>query len=289
MFGYITADRVQMDEAQLQRYCGCYCGLCRTLQQRHGLWGRLTLNYDMTFLVLVLSSLYEPEEQTGEARCPVHPVKKRPYWTSSYTDYAADLNVLLAWWNFQDDWEDEKKVSGFLGNKVLAGQAAALERKYPRQSKAIRECLEGLHRFEAGEQVNADRAANCFGQLMGELFVVREEDYWAPTLRRLGHGLGQFIYIMDACIDLEQDEKKNRPNPLLALGHDRQDRAGDYALLSMLLSEATEALERLPLIQDLALMRNILYAGVWQRYNQAFFKEEKQGNTRRNGTHDRSL
>ena len=277
MFGYITADRSQMDESQLRRYSGCYCGLCRTLQERHGISGRLTLNYDMTFLVLVLSSLYEPAEDDGEARCPVHPMKKRPYWTSSFTDYAADMNLLLAWWNCQDDWEDEKKISRLLYHKVLSGKCAALETRYPRQSQAIRECLSALHRYEAGTEVNADKAADCFGRLMGELFAVREEDHWASTLYQLGHGLGQFIYIMDACIDLVEDETKGRPNPLLALGHRKEDRAGDYALLSMLLSEATEAFEHLPMVQDMDLMRNILYAGVWQRYNQAFFKGEHRG------------
>ena len=68
MFGYITPDRSQMTEEQLVRYGGCYCGLCRILQKRHGFLGRMTLTYDMTFLVLVLSSLYEPAEDQGMGR-----------------------------------------------------------------------------------------------------------------------------------------------------------------------------------------------------------------------------
>ena len=55
-----------LTEEQLERYRGCYCGLCRSLQERHGELSRLTLNYDMTFLVLLLGSLYEPEERGGE-------------------------------------------------------------------------------------------------------------------------------------------------------------------------------------------------------------------------------
>lgn len=131
MFGYITPDQSQMDEAQFLRYGGCYCGLCRTLQKRHGLLGRMTLTYDMTFLVLILSSLYEPEERSGMARCPVHPLKKRSYWSSEFSDYAADLNVLLAWWNCLDDWEDERKLSRLLLYKCLSGRCRKLEQKYP--------------------------------------------------------------------------------------------------------------------------------------------------------------
>lgn len=276
MFGYITADRSKMDEAQFQRYTGCYCGLCRTLQKRHGLKGRMTLTYDMTFLVLVLSSLYEPEEQSGMGRCPVHPLRRRPYWSTKYTDYAADLNLLLAWWSALDDWEDERKLSGRMMHGALSHSCEELEKQYPRQSAAIREGLQELHRYEAGALVSADRAADSFGTIMGELFVAEETDYWAPTLRQMGQGLGRFIYMMDACMDYAEDMKKGRPNPLSALGHQTLDPEGDYALMTMLLADSTAAFERLPLVQDLDLMRNILYSGVWQRYNQAVDPKQKK-------------
>lgn len=282
MFGYITADQSQMNEAQFMRYSGCYCGLCRTLQHRHGLTGRMTLTYDMAFLVLVLTSLYEPEEQSGAARCPVHPLKQRGYWTSEFSAYAADLNLLLAWWNCLDDWEDEKKFSRLMLYKKLSSRCRELEQFYPRQSQAIRENLQNLHRFETGPELSADRAADCFGDLMGELFVVWESDYWSPTLRQMGQGLGRFIYIMDACIDARSDERHGRPNPLVALGGER-NREGDYALLSMLLSDCTTAFEKLPLVQDINLMRNILYAGVWQKYNQVFYRRDKREESNEEG------
>lgn len=276
MFGYITADHSTLDEAQIARYGGCYCGLCRALQRRHGLLGRMTLTYDMTFLVLVLSGLYEPEETVDARRCPMHPVEKRTYWQSKFTGYAADLNLLLAWWNLLDDWEDDKNPASLALHRLLTPKCRALEEQYPRQSRAIRDCLKNLHRYEAGEAVSADQAANCFGRLMGELFVVREEDYWSPTLRTLGEGLGRFIYIMDACIDAEQDKKRGRPNPLLALDGGERTWAGDYALLSTLLSDAAAAFEKLPILQDAPLMRNILYSGVWQKYKQHFARRDQE-------------
>ena len=284
MFGYIIADRSLLDEEQRSRYGSCYCGLCRELQKRHGFLGRMTLNYDMTFLVLVLSSLYEPEEDSGMARCPVHPLKKRPYFSTEFTGYAADLNLLLAWWKALDDWQDEKKPGALLLHRALSGRCRKLEERYPRQSAAIRDCLKSIQRYETGEEVSADRAADCFGDLMGAIFAAKETDHWTPTLERLGKGLGRFIYIMDACIDYEEDRRKGRPNPLLALDCGDRDREGDTELLQMLLSEGVEAFERLPLEQDLPLMRNILYAGVWQKYNQAFSRRDKQGNDKKEET-----
>lgn len=275
MFGYVMADPTRLDRAQFDRYSGCYCGLCRSLQKRHGFLGRMTLNYDMTFLVLVLGSLYEPAEQTGLGRCPVHPLKKRSYWCSEFSDYAADLGLLLAWWNALDDWKDDRKLSRLLLYKLLSRKCRKLEQQYPRQSQAIAENLRALSRYEAGPEVSADRAADCFGDLMGELMVPREDDYWAPTLRKMGQGLGRFIYIMDACIDLKQDKRHHRPNPLLALSDAERTREGDQDLLTMLLSDCTLAFERLPLVQDLALLRNILYSGVWLSYDRAFSRRDR--------------
>lgn len=276
MFGYITASVDKLTEDEKKRYGAVYCGLCRTLKQRHGQLSRLTLNYDMTLLILVLSSLYEPEEEQGQGRCMMHPMKQREFSLSAATEYAADLNLLLAWWNCMDDWEDEKKLTRLGYAKMLSRQIKKLEAQYPRQAKAIQENLALLKQYEDGAEASPDRAAECFGDLMGEMFVWKEQDYWAGTLRQMGQGLGRFIYIMDACIDYPQDEKKNRPNPLRALGTGERQREADDQLLSMLMADAVEAFELLPLEQDLSLMRNILYSGAWQRYNLAYEKRQRK-------------
>ncbi len=276
MFGYITASVDMLSQEEKNRYGAVYCGLCHALKERHGQISRLTLNYDMTLLILVLSSLYEPEEQSWESRCIMHPSKKRSFCRNKITDYAADINLLLGWWNCMDDWEDEKKLARLGYATLVKNKCKALEQQYPRQSRAIRENLKRLKEYEDGQQVSADKAAECFGDLMGELFVYKEDDYWAGTLRQMGRGLGRFIYIMDACIDYPEDEKKNRPNPLRALGSGQRDRDGDTQLLSMLMADAAEAFERLPLEQDLSLIRNIIYAGAWQKYNLTYEKRERK-------------
>lgn len=274
MFGYITASVDKLTEEEKKRYGAVYCGLCRTLKEIHGQKSRLTLNYDMTLLILVLSSLYEPEEQWGNGTCMMHPMKKRAYVTNRFTAYAADLNVLLAWWSCMDDWKDDKNVPRLAYAKLLSREVRRLEQQYPRQANRIRDTLRQLALYEAGENASPDHAAACFGTLMGELFVYDEHDHWSKYLRQMGEGLGRFIYIMDACIDYDEDEKKNRPNPLRNLGAGKRDREGDFQLLSMLMADAVAAFEMLPLEQDLGLMRNILYEGAWQKYNLTYAKKE---------------
>ena len=62
MFGFVRPYLADLSEEEKSRYRAVYCGLCRTLNDQYGLMGRIGLNYDMTFLTLLLNSLYEPEE-----------------------------------------------------------------------------------------------------------------------------------------------------------------------------------------------------------------------------------
>jgi hypothetical protein len=265
MFGYITADTTALTEEQSMRYRSCYCGLCRALRLRHGGLSRLTLNYDMTFLILLLNSLYEPEEQRGKERCIVHPLKRHGYWESVLTDYAADMNIALAYHNGADDWRDEHKLTGLTEQKLLEKHYAAVREKYKRQCESIEKNLFELSWLEEQKCGNPDRGASYFGALMGELFLYRE-DNWAKTLRSMGENLGRFIYIMDACLDMDGDRAHSRYNPLLAF----QDAGGDLSdikeILAMLIGRSAQSFEKLPLLLDVDLLRNILYSGVWQRY-----------------------
>ena len=65
MFGYIVANKEELSEDEFIRYRACYCGLCRELGKRYGQVDRITLTYDMLFLILLFSSLYEPDGNSG--------------------------------------------------------------------------------------------------------------------------------------------------------------------------------------------------------------------------------
>ena len=110
MFGYIGINRQELKVRELERYRAFYCGLCDTLRTRYGLGGQMTLTYDMTFLIILLSSLYELEEKKRFARCMVHPAKKHVQIKTAATRYAADMNMLLTYEHLMDDWADEKKL-----------------------------------------------------------------------------------------------------------------------------------------------------------------------------------
>lgn len=274
MFGYVLPNQKKLTGEQLARYQSCYCGLCRALGDRHGMTARTALTYDMTFLVLLLSSLYEPEEERGEGRCAIHPAKLRPYWRNEITNYAADMNLALACYNSLDNWRDDRSLTGLAGYRMLRRRCEGLRGRYPRQLRAIEYSLDQLAKLEESRTGGPDEAAGCFGTLMGELFVLRE-DRWSVSLRRMGAALGRFIYLLDALDDLERDRRRGSYNPLLTLdGPNLWERCREILLLQI--AEAAKEFEKLPILNDADLLRNILYSGVWTKYQQIAARWEKK-------------
>lgn len=277
MFGYVMVNKPELKIREFARYKGFYCGLCRTLHKQHGRRGQLTLTYDMTFLVILLSSLYEPATREERRRCVIHPAKKQYMLYNKIQEYAADMNVLLMYDHLRDNWEDEKKISAYLGMRAFAGKKRKIERQYPRQANVIRESLRALAEREDKNCQELDAAARPFGELMSELFVW-QEDAFQTILRSFGFYLGKFIYIMDAWVDLEEDYKRGCYNPFLEKRDDENLDERVREILDGTLRMAIAEFEKLPCEQDLPILRNILYEGVWSVREQ---NREKQ--TLRNG------
>ena len=275
MFGYVMANVKELTEQEKKRYNAVYCGICRQIRDRSSQMSRLGLSYDMAFLALLLMSLYEPEETGGDRACLLHPLKPRAWVDNEYVRYAADMNVALAYYNCTDDWQDERKLSAKVMAGVFGKSFEAISREYPRQCEAISRCITHLNQLEKENCGNADETANCFGVLMGELLVYRE-DLWAATLRKMGMALGRFIYLADAAVDYRRDRRKKKYNPFLAMetGED-WPRWENYLILAM--GRCTEEFEKLPLVQDKGILDNILYSGIWCSFRGKKLKEREEG------------
>lgn len=265
MFGYVNINKPELKMKDFYRYKAYYCGLCHMLKKRYGRLGQITLSYDMTFLIILLTSLYEAETRHELKRCIIHPVKRHDFLQNEITGYVADMNIVLSYHHFRDDWTDEKSLPGLAGAGVLKRAYKKIEKKYPRQCREIREGLEALAECEINNNYDIDTAAGSFGRLMGSLFSYRE-DVWSESLSRLGFYLGKFIYILDAYDDLEKDLKKGNYNPLKEYSAKESYKQDVEKMLTMMMAEATKEFERLPCLQDIDILRNILYEGVWTKY-----------------------
>ena len=272
MFGYVMCNRGELSKEEQARYQSVYCGLCKALEKRYGQLSRLSLNYEMTFLILLLSSLYEPAEMRRTFKCALHPLKNKTELTNKFTDYAADMTIALTYHKCLDDWNDEKKHLQHLYSTHLKKAYDEVCVRYPRQCKAIEDGMEELTRIENTKGATADSAVNSFGKIVAEIFVC-EEDFWSGDLRAFGYDLERFIYLMDATMDYKKDIKTGNYNPLVLMNKRPEEME---EVLKVMIGGAAARFEDLPLVQDGNLMRNILYGGVWQQYYARKSKKEKK-------------
>lgn len=265
MFGYILANCKTLSEDEQARFRAMYCGMCRVLRRRHGNLGRMTLGYDMTFLAAVLSALYEFAEQSGEERCALHPFKRHAYTENPAMEYAADMNIALAYHKCADNWTDDRNPVFALGKSALSGPYRRVRARYPDQCAAIQSWMDAIADIEAGGRLDIDPPVNLTGQMMGRLFRYRE-DIWADDLMAMGDAIGRFIYMMDAYDDLPSDVKHNHFNPLKSIMDLPDYEAICKSSLSIMMADCVDAFERMPILRDAELIRNILYSGVWSKY-----------------------
>lgn len=274
MFGYVTVNKKELKIKDWERYHAYYCGLCHALGEVAGLKGRVTVSYDMTFLAILLDDLYDFEKQEGKRRCVTHPIKQHDFVLSEASIYAAKMNLLLCYDNLLDDWKDDKNPGAAAGAALLKKARKSIVQEYPRQAEAVRVYLEKLHVCEAEQEPNLDVAAGLTGEMLGELFCYREDE-WRDELYHTGFYLGKFIYLMDAFEDMEKDTKKGSYNPFLLQEESKREAIAEQSL-NMMAAGAAESFERLPLVENVEILRNILYAGIWGKYEMIKAKREKE-------------
>ena len=266
MFGYVVLNKPEIKFKDFDMYRSFYCGLCRELRERYGISGQITLSYDMTFVILLLSALYEPPTRKGTTRCIVHPVRKQTVRKNAITEYGADMNIFLTYYKCKDDWNDEKKILSLAYGKLLESKEKKSEQQWKKKIDVIISCLNELSEMEQEGETDIDRVSGCFGRIMAEIFAYRE-DVWEPTLRRMGFYLGKFIYLMDAYDDVEKDIKSGSYNPFRKAYLDDPAFADDCrSLLTLMMSECSREFEQLPILLHAEILRNVLYSGVWSRY-----------------------
>lgn len=268
MFGYVLVNKPELKIREFEVYRSYYCGLCHALKSRYGNLSRLTLNYDMTFLVMLLSDLYDAEDNTTCGHCMLHPVKKYCSRRNEVTDYCADMCILLSYYKCLDDWKDEKKLSKKLMAGVLGKKCRKVKERYPEKAEFVENRLNMLSIVESSKADHIDKAARVFGEIMAEIFVYKD-DRWKEDLYKIGFYLGKFIYLLDAYEDIENDIKSGAYNPFKGIYKNEDFDNQVLKLLLLMIGECTDAFERLPLVENVEILRNILYSGVWVRFGKA--------------------
>ena len=215
MFGYVRPAAERLTGEQEACFQAAYCGLCHTLGERYGLPGRMILNYDLTFLAMLLS---EGQGQQCRRGCVMHPLKGRTCTCGEEAfTLAADMSVILSWWQIQDGIADH----GFWSGLKYRAASWMLRRAY-RKARLLRPAfdegtqrhLQALSRLEKEQCPSIDAAADTFAQLLSAAANEVDDPVKCRVLAQMLYHLGRWIYLIDAADDLKKDAAAGSYNPL---------------------------------------------------------------------------
>ena len=252
MFGYIKPFSGELKVREFELYKSFYCGLCRTMGNKISRLSRLTLSYDMVFLVIVRTVLTGEKIEGNKFRCKLKALKKkRCIAPNESLLYCACVSASLSYHKYKDDIADSKsrlkklkKISPFF--LLLSHMRKKSRRYHPELENLIVPHLKRLSELEARNCASIDETASCFAGLMENIFSF---GITAPngleTAKTVGRNLGRWLYMADALDDFEKDKKKGEYNPFVAYYKDKDSLASDmdlvkYALTSNL-NEMDEA------------------------------------------------
>lgn len=216
MFGYIRPATSQLSDVENKRFHDAYCGLCHTLERRYGFAARFLLNFDFTFLAILLS-LGTAVSCTCR-RCIAHPCKGCDAMDASAAlDVAADHSVVLAWWQIQDHITDHAFFSGFkyrLAALFVRSAYRKAQGLVPDFDAAVQRRLGDLSARESEHCASLDAAAEPFAALLAEIAAVEPDRAKRRIFEQIFYHLGRWIYLVDAADDFRQDAKSGNYNPL---------------------------------------------------------------------------
>lgn len=277
MFGYIKTNKMELKHREILEYKGYYCGICMTLKEEYGNLSRLSLNFDTTFLQILLTSLYEPEDTGQMKRCISHPQKKEAVITNQISSYASAMNIILTWYKLEDDWNDDRSLKAKSMMTVIKSGFERARKKYPKQEAAVKKYLQELSEHEKVKSQDIEEMSNIFGYIMAEIFSYKE-DVFAKHLYQTGFYIGKYIYIVDAFEDLAQDKEKGKYNPFLKRTAEENFQEEEFKeeikqQLFFILGMACMELDKLPLFRNKGIIDNIMYSGITIRLNKALGEE----------------
>mgnify|MGYP000859674474 CR=1 FL=1 len=274
MFGYVEPDKPELKMREYDVFRGYYCSLCKTLGRRYGQFSRLTLNYDLAFLYVLLDSLSSLPIRGKKQRCIAHPLKKRfILFSNNLAEYASDMNIILMYYNLKDKWNDEKNVMGGSGALALKRAFKKAKNRYPEKCASIENHLIKLSALEKQGCDSVDEIAEEFAAIMRDIFECEsiEDENDRKVLGWMGYNLGRWIYILDAFDDIEKDINNNSYNPLVTQYGFKGDNINEFKnsirekvnfTLTYSLSEVEKAYSLLAIEKNKGILDNILYSGL---------------------------
>lgn len=286
MFGYVTPCIPELKVKEYYKFKAYYCGLCKSIKNNYGNLPRFSLNYDMTFLAILIDSLSNKDASFKKSFCPVHPLKKNLVMEGNPAlDYASFCNVVLFYYKLLDDFNDDKNIKSKILSTFLGRYLKNIPKDLSEIETSVENKLKELYFLEnSTDKYSIDEYSHAFSDLTGFLLVnyFNNEDF-ENDLYWLGYNLGKWIYIIDAFDDLEDDMKKNKFNPINKyLNIDKKtfeefskdiENKIDFSLVTCA-NNCLMYLKKLPINKNKDLLENILMFGLMEKMDKVFKRSD---------------
>ncbi len=272
MFGYIRPAKERLNAHDEELFQAVYCGLCHELGRKYGFSARFVLNFDFTFLAILLSEAGAPA--CTSCRCIAHPCKARCVMAHTASlEVAADHSIVLAWWQLRDHIKDHgllKSLPYRLAALFLRSAYRKASQCVPEFDASVQRHLSDLAAREREHCASLDQAAEPFAALMADIAAVAPDDLHRRVMAEIFYHLGRWIYLVDAADDLKKDFEAGCYNPLRYR----------YGLTDETLDEKTQ--QEVALSLDLSVHRMasayaLLERGVWSNILDSIFYESLYG------------
>ncbi|BCZ47423.1 hypothetical protein psyc5s11_34900 [Clostridium gelidum] len=298
MFGYVTPLKAEMKVKDFARFKCYYCGLCCHIKKEFGNIPRMSLNYDMTFLGLLLDALNPEELEVSSHRCALHPTEKKIVVANNKSlSYAAAMNISLFYYKLLDDVHDDKNLRSKFFSVVLSPYKRKFGASIIKINNDIKKCLKNLSILEDNKSFTSiDEICDPFSNLVG--LILRDYPYKLKddclelrnTLYTLGYSIGKWIYLIDALDDLKSDMEKDKFNPINFLYNKNSleyDKFIDFIKPKIEFTilncgySCKENLEKLQLNRNEDILYNIIQLGLMDKYITVTKNPESTNETKR--------
>ncbi len=289
MFGYVRPVAAELLVKEHELYRATYCGVCRCMKKYTGALSNALHSYDSVFLALVRMLFIDKSKISASRRsCIAHPLKKRIMLDENEAlEYTARAFGILTYYKLCDDIGDErlvKKLSVALIRPIFA--SARRRAGLAPLCEIAKDRLDKINALERERTPSVDKSGALFGELLGEIFAYGIEGDGRGVLYSVGYHLGKFIYAADAAEDYDEDRRRDRYNPYLALygdgGLTDENRAMIKCALLLECRALEEAVLSLPFGEHISIeniLKNIIYVGLPDRI--AFLDKRTDGGKER--------
>lgn len=226
MFGYLKPFKDELKYKHMKEYKQYYCGVCNGLKKEFGRVYSVFLNYEMVYLYLFIDGIVERNQtQQYILSCYFNPFyKNRVNIDINLLEYICFINYYLATEKIRDNYLDEKNILYKWLYRFLTSRKKYKTKslKYSEVKNHLDREMEVFYRLETEQGIYFDELASSIGRILEiiVMFYLDNENIGAVEERKLAgklsFQLGEYIYLLDALEDYEEDLQTKKFNPLFS-------------------------------------------------------------------------